>query len=244
MSALSLSTEGGCPVGEPFDYESVSADVATDLQSRAERFRSGIKQTMAAIIENGRELVAARQQLAHGQFTAWIEAELGITARTAQNYMRVAELAEKSETISLLPPTIAYKLAAKTTPATIVETVVAKAAAGEIVPDSVVKEMIAEAAQERRQNQKAARRSKAAQERRERQRLEYECQRKREHEELATHVRHWRQRVGAEAVRATIELIEGSPNPLILIEEIKQQANDDLDIPPYLRREPASEARK
>jgi hypothetical protein len=172
-ASSSLSTAVGCPIVAPFDYTTVSADTAASLRAQAERIRSCIKRTTAAIIEIGRDLRRVKDDLGHGQFTAWVEAEVGIAARTAQRWMLVAELADKNDTVSLLPPTIAYKIAPKTTSPDIVSTILAKAAAGETVPDSVVKKMIADD-QWRRRQERADERLKARRKNRTRHRREHQ----------------------------------------------------------------------
>lgn len=58
-----------------------------------------------------------KESLPHGSFLPWIEAEFGMDRRTASNFMRVAEqYSGKWETVSHLPPTALYELAAPKTP--------------------------------------------------------------------------------------------------------------------------------
>src|SRR5262249_19194189 len=59
-----------------FDYAGVDANVAADLQQCANRIRN---LTRGSFIDVGHELLEAkRQDLEHGQFIAWIEAECGL----------------------------------------------------------------------------------------------------------------------------------------------------------------------
>jgi hypothetical protein len=97
-----------------FDYSGISPSTAADLQKQAELIKGLITKTTAGIIEIGRNLLAAKQHIEHGQFIDWVESEIGIADRTAQSYMAIARLAErKSATVALLPPTTAHRLAAK-----------------------------------------------------------------------------------------------------------------------------------
>lgn len=101
------------PTSTGYDYSALPADLAQDAAAVAERVRQRHGQTVAAILEMGRDLLGVKERLPHGQFGPWLQAEFGGVARTAQNYMRAAELfAEKSEMVSHLPPTTLYALAA------------------------------------------------------------------------------------------------------------------------------------
>jgi hypothetical protein len=73
----------------------------------------------------GEHLAAVKAVLPHGAFGPWLARELGITPRTAQNYMQAATfLAEKRNAVSHLPPAILYKLAAPTALPVLVDKVV------------------------------------------------------------------------------------------------------------------------
>jgi len=142
-----------------YDYGALEPAVAADLRAQAERIRGRIRKTTTDIILIGHDLAAAKKHIVgHGDFVRWVEAEVGIEARSAQRYMAAAQLYDKNDTVSLLPPATVYRLAAKSAPVPVIEAVVAKAAAGEIVPDTAVKEMIADAKYEQQQNEARARR--------------------------------------------------------------------------------------
>ncbi len=100
-----------------FNYATISeATVRKHAQDAATRIRSKLDKAKATFLEIGRDLLSIKAKLAHGEFSKWIEAEFDMTIRTAQNMMNAAELADKHETLSVLSPTIIYKLAAKNTP--------------------------------------------------------------------------------------------------------------------------------
>jgi hypothetical protein len=128
-----------------FDYAVLAPAEAADLRERAARLRGLVTKSTADMIEIGGDLLAIKERLEHGQFVDWIERELGIGIRSAQGYIAIAKLAKgKSETVSLLPPSTARILAAKSTPPTIVEQIIVRAGAGDLVADVAVKTMIAD----------------------------------------------------------------------------------------------------
>src|SRR5262245_17816765 len=128
------------PQPESFDYSRLAPELVADLRQHAARIRERTRITTATIIEIGKELLAAKQHLAHGQFKDWINAECGCTVRTAQNYLRAAKLAEaKGETVSLLPPRIVYQLTAKSTPPELTDPVLNLAATGTVITPAVMK---------------------------------------------------------------------------------------------------------
>ena len=107
-----------------FDYRSIPSDVAEDARAAAARIRH--KMT-ASICEIGRELCAVKKRMPHGTFVRWVAAELSINPRSAENYMNAARFLEgKSESISLLPSTAIYALAAPSASQSIVDRVVAE----------------------------------------------------------------------------------------------------------------------
>src|SRR5262249_16928999 len=87
-----------------FDYSLLSVETASNLGQRAMCIRQRVgkvtkdvidmgRKTTQAVIDIGHDLTAAKQHLIErGQFVAWVQSDVGILARTAQNYMRAAEL--------------------------------------------------------------------------------------------------------------------------------------------------------
>src|SRR4051812_7282178 len=73
-----------------FDYGRLEPSIASMLRKQAAFIRNRIANTSSIIVETGAALLAAKERLDHGQFTAWVEAEINIGIRTAQNYMRAA----------------------------------------------------------------------------------------------------------------------------------------------------------
>lgn len=132
-----------------FDYSRLPEGSAQQAQKAAAGINRMANQHIRII---GRHLIEAKEALPHGLFTEWAEAELGMTARTAQNIMSASRwLEDKGEAISLLPATVIYKLASPATPAPIVQAIVAEAAAGELPGGEVVAHRINIACAEQRE---------------------------------------------------------------------------------------------
>jgi hypothetical protein len=139
-----------------FDYNTVPASIRFDLQAQARLIKKLIAKTTADLIDLGRHLIAAKQHIGHGLFIPWVEGEIGISGRTAQRYMAIAQLAEaKNDSVSLLPPTILHRLAAPSAPLEVVDYVIGQANDGVIVQDSVVAMMIADARRSQTQAKKS-----------------------------------------------------------------------------------------
>ena len=138
-----------------FDYNGVPAVTAAALRAEASRIRKLVKATTASIIEAGRALIAVKEQLDHGQFSDWVDAECGFSLRTAENYIRACQFAEgKNATVALLSPATVYRLAAKSTPPEVVDAVLQQAAKGEVISDDNVQVALAKAQQEKREANK------------------------------------------------------------------------------------------
>lgn len=137
-----------------FDYATISeATVRKQAQDAAARIRAKLDKAKVTFLEIGRDLLSIKEQLAHGEFSQWLEAEFDMTIRTAQNMMSAAELANKYEAISILPPTIIYKLAAKSTPDDVQTKIVSQIQNG-IIPSAKDIEAQISQAKEIRQRQK------------------------------------------------------------------------------------------
>lgn len=141
----------------PFDYASLPADMADALRKQAEGIRGKVHSSTAIVIDIGRDLMAVKQHLEHGQFCAWVEAECGFSMRSAQRYILVAEFAsDKNDTVSLLPPAAAYRLAAKSAPPTIVTEVMSRLSAGKVVTAEQVAAAFTQARLEKRETERRA----------------------------------------------------------------------------------------
>jgi hypothetical protein len=82
--------------------ESDSVRIRNDaLAEHAAEIRKLGKRAVQDIIEIGRRLTEAKKILGWGNWLPWLEREFGWSERTAQNFMRVAELAESATVADL-----------------------------------------------------------------------------------------------------------------------------------------------
>ncbi|WP_284946725.1 hypothetical protein [Acidisoma cladoniae] len=131
----------------PFSYAALDPSVASMARKAADDIRQSQKSFLADI---GKALLAVKAGMTHGMFGAWLDAEFRMGARTAENYMNAAKFLEgKSETVSLLPPTAVYALAAKDADPIVVAEVLAEAEAGAVLSASVVRDRLAGATKAR-----------------------------------------------------------------------------------------------
>lgn len=147
--ALEAHTDAGAKGGPQFDYGSVSSSIASFLKKQADK----IQRTAAkSIIDIGKDLVAAKHYLSHGQFLGWIEAEVGIPARTAQAYMQVAQwITGKSARVAHLPPSVLYVLSAPSTPQEFIRDILNDVEAGKHVELSAIRGKLRALRHDRRQ---------------------------------------------------------------------------------------------
>jgi DUF3102 family protein len=198
-----------------FDYNCLAPADAASLRQHANKLRGLIAKSTADMIEVGRDLLVIKDRLEHGQFTGWVQHEIGIGNRTAQTYMQMARLAEgKNETISLLPPSTVRMLAAKSTSPEIIEQVMSRADSGDIVPESAVKEMISDDREVKRNAKREAeratlnaRRPRAVREGRERERLEWQAKAEQERAKNCTQAQSIVDRFSPEDVRFLAETL-------------------------------------
>jgi Protein of unknown function (DUF3102) len=197
-----------------------------------------IAKTTADLIEVGRNLIAVKQQLDHGQFMDWVEIEVGIVKRTAQSYMAIARLADaKGATVALLPPTTAHRLAAISAPVEVVDHVLDRAVNGVIVPDGEVEEMFRNARNQRKQAKKKDRRSRVASASAYRRseagrRLEREDQRKRSQEEASRIAADLIREIGSTGATRVVALMSSDIADDVLAELRKQLSPDEFDKQP------------
>ena len=100
-----------------FDYTSIpdnSRDVAMQV---AVDIKPRLRRTAEDIFAIGRGLLRAKAALPHGFFSRWAYDELGLTSKSAQRFMQVAErLESESDNLSHLLPSVLYQLAQADTP--------------------------------------------------------------------------------------------------------------------------------
>ena len=101
-----------------FDYGQIeNTKVRTKAQAIARRIKTNIHTMEKNLLANGRELTAIKEDLGHGLFGTWVDAEFHWSKRTAENYIAVASrLADDYHHLTYLPSPTIYRLAAKSVP--------------------------------------------------------------------------------------------------------------------------------
>lgn len=117
-----------------FNYAMLTEDKAASARAAAERIRGRMQLAAESIIEVGKELIAQKAALGHGNFLPWIEAEFGMSRDSAHRFMTIAgELGPNVEHVRHLSSRTLYALAAPSTPEPVRAEVLERAANGEKV---------------------------------------------------------------------------------------------------------------
>lgn len=128
-----------------FNYDIVPEPVAVQAREAAQRIKLRLRRSAEDIIEIGRDLLAVKDRIGHGNFLPWIEAEFGMGQATAYRFMQVAEAyGSKITTVINLDPTALYALAAPKTPLEVREEIEKMIEAGEVVTKATVAKLKAE----------------------------------------------------------------------------------------------------
>jgi len=90
--------------------------------------------TAQDIVEIGRELIAVKDRVGHGNFLPWIEREFRMSEDTAARFMNVARnTATQISHGAEFPPAVLYALAAPSTPEEVCTEIIDRVASGETV---------------------------------------------------------------------------------------------------------------
>lgn len=112
------------------------------VQAASERIKLRMKRTAEDIVAIGLDLQEIKDNLPHGEFLPWVEAEFGMTDRAARKFIEVGKrYGSKSEIISDLSPTVLYELSAPSTPEPVRQVIEAKAEKGEVVSVKEVQDL-------------------------------------------------------------------------------------------------------
>lgn len=110
---------------EKFDYNLIDPENRESVEKSAEFVRKHIKSVALAVIAAGERLIEVKKLIPHGHWCGWLQAEFSWSERTAQRYMRVAEVfGSKSDTVADLEVGGLYALAARSTPADVRDEIV------------------------------------------------------------------------------------------------------------------------
>lgn len=143
--AKRTTAKGELVVLKPFDYTPLAAEAAQRVQRSAQRIRRLAQQTLEDAIAIGQELLEVKKSLPHGQFSAWLPAEIDWTERTARRFMALAQrFGSKTDTMSVLEIdlTAAYLLTAPSVPEEASTAALQRAGNGERITVSVAGEIL------------------------------------------------------------------------------------------------------
>ena len=129
-----------------FDYAALPPDLASRQQERAARIAGILRRTVEAAGEIGHELIAAQEELEHGQFLEWIERAVGLSKSSAYRFMDMARaFGPKLPTLGSLPMAVVQKLSEKSTPEPVRAAVLRRIEAGETVQPAKILDEVREA---------------------------------------------------------------------------------------------------
>jgi len=129
-----------------FDYAALDKDTAAFVQGQTALIKRLYQGTVRNIVHIGEALLDVREKLVFGEFGAWLEAEFGMSERSARNYMNAARAVQNGNVAELnLPMSALYLLGAPSVPDEVRDDVIARAESGEKLTVAAVKEAIADA---------------------------------------------------------------------------------------------------
>ena len=109
-----------------FDYSRLSPADEKELRTIAKKVGVHMRRTTYFAIQTGQELLKAKDALPFRTFSRWCIEAACLELRTAQNFMRLAELAASHDLpkVAGLPMSVAYLIAAPSAPSAIVTEVI------------------------------------------------------------------------------------------------------------------------
>lgn len=129
-----------------FPYEGLTPGEVETLRDGAADIRRLSAHTTERMLLIGNVLNLAKTLLGHGRFGRWLNTEIGWPERTAQRFMRAAEVfGSKNDTVSVLEPSAVYKLSAKSTPETVRNVILERLERGEPLPLATIQSEVGEA---------------------------------------------------------------------------------------------------
>jgi hypothetical protein len=137
----------GPPVpSDAFDYEAPEhVEHQATLTLARDAIRKEMERCAKSIVTIGWNLQRAKDECGHGIFLKWLDAEFGWSHRTAQRFMRAAEVFDTKENatrVSQMEPTAIYLLSAPSTPKQAREQVLTRLDAGERIPVEEIKDIL------------------------------------------------------------------------------------------------------
>jgi protein gp37 len=116
-----------------FDYAALDVRTREAVERSTREIRSRLQQTVDNIQAIGRQLLAVKEALPHGQFGPWLALEFAWSHDTANRFMNVARNLPQIPHGAEFPLQALYQLAAPSTPEAARQEALDRAAAGEMI---------------------------------------------------------------------------------------------------------------
>ena len=95
VAMLNASDNGGRVMGKALAKLPTLSELATDINENHELALMYVGQSFDHAVKAGLLLIEAKAQVQHGKWLAWLKANVKVSARQAQNYMKVASCPEQ-----------------------------------------------------------------------------------------------------------------------------------------------------
>ncbi len=127
-------------------YAALSREDEAAAREDAAIIKTNLRSAAESVITVGQALVRQKVNLGHGRFLGWIDAEFGMTERSSQRFMKIAEVYSGNTTpVSHLGVKALYELAADSTPQEVRDRVEELFVDGKVVTPAKIRELKAEA---------------------------------------------------------------------------------------------------
>jgi hypothetical protein len=129
----------------PFNYAALEPAKRLAVQNSTQEIRQLIALTTRNMMLIGQRLLEVKSFLPHGQFGTWLRIEFGLSERTAQNWMQVAEAFKYANFADLtIGKSALYLLSRPSMPEDIRDDMLRRGAAGEPITHQRVRQAIKE----------------------------------------------------------------------------------------------------
>ncbi len=126
-----------------FDYELLGTDTKIVVQQKTSEIRSRMNKAATNIMEIGERLIAVKEQLGHGHFLNWLEAEFSWGETTAKRMMGVVTAFKSTKLDDLqIAPSALYLLSSDSTPEEVRDRFIEQAKEGKKVTHAEVKKVV------------------------------------------------------------------------------------------------------
>jgi hypothetical protein len=107
-----------------WDYEAIQNEAPVEIiQAAAVQIKLVLRRTAENVIELGKLVKVAKDNLPRGSFESWVVTEIGVSTATARNWKRAFDHAEQFRAIANLNPTAVYALSGEHVTTEAIETV-------------------------------------------------------------------------------------------------------------------------